>query len=178
MTGADGDDEFDAYLKRRSLLRDHLDGLDEPEPPDELDRIVLKKARQAIRRAPQPRLYRAPRWALPVGLAAVLLLSFAIVLNVSLRPGLQRPRVETFAQATAPNAISAPTATAPPAASTAAKAAAAPMAAPAPGNEAWRSDPAAWLRHIDALRAEGHNDAAEQELRLFRKAYPRYSPSR
>ena len=35
-------------------------------------------------------------------------------------------------------------------------------------------DPQAWLDHIEKMRAVGLSSAAEQELRLFRDAYPAY----
>jgi hypothetical protein len=36
-------------------------------------------------------------------------------------------------------------------------------------------DPKAWLDHIEKMQAGGSNRAAEQELKLFRDAYPTYS---
>jgi hypothetical protein len=35
-------------------------------------------------------------------------------------------------------------------------------------------DPKEWLEHIREVRAEGLEDAADQELKLFRDAYPAY----
>jgi hypothetical protein len=35
-------------------------------------------------------------------------------------------------------------------------------------------DPKAWLDHIEKMQAAGANGAAEQEMKLFRDAYPGY----
>lgn len=81
MTGPDGDNELDAFLARRSLLHRRFAEGDGVEPPAALDHIVLAKARAAIKRPSETPVYRAPQWALPVGLAASVLLVFAVVLN-------------------------------------------------------------------------------------------------
>jgi hypothetical protein len=85
MSDSDQDDEFEAYLKRRVPIDKGLKSLDSLEPPAELDRIVIGKARKAIHGASPLHTYRAPKWALPVGLAATILLSFAILLNLGVR---------------------------------------------------------------------------------------------
>ncbi|HYL19979.1 MAG TPA: hypothetical protein VEV20_14960 [Burkholderiales bacterium] len=38
----------------------------------------------------------------------------------------------------------------------------------------WEHDPAAWLKHIDTLRASGHGDEAKTSFEAFRKRYPDY----
>jgi hypothetical protein len=83
MTDPERDEEFEAYLRRRSALSSHAQFEEKLEPPHDLDDIVLRKARQAIQAPQQLPLYRAPRWALPVTLAATILLCFSIWLNVS-----------------------------------------------------------------------------------------------
>jgi len=55
------------------------------EPPPELDRIVIGNARKAIQGGPPVHLYRAPKWALPMTLATAILISFAILLDLSVR---------------------------------------------------------------------------------------------
>jgi hypothetical protein len=90
MTDPDRDPEFEAYLRRRSVLSGRERAVDNLEPPHDLDDIVLRKARQAIQAPKELPLYRAPRWALPVGIAATILLCLSVALNVSLnshRPG-------------------------------------------------------------------------------------------
>jgi len=84
MSGSERDAEFEAFLRQRSVLSRGQRVARQLEPPEVLDDIVLTQARQAIQSGKQPPLYRAPRWALPVALAATLLLSMSIVLNVSL----------------------------------------------------------------------------------------------
>jgi len=82
MTGPDG--EFDDFLSRRKPVfrRPEEDPL---EPPAELDRIVLRRAREAIETQPEP-AYHGTRWGMPVALAATLLVVFSVFLHL----GVQR----------------------------------------------------------------------------------------
>ena len=112
MSDPDHDDDFEAYLKRRVPI--HKGGSTPPdhlEPPPELDRIIIGNARRAIQGAPPVRLYRAPKWALPVGLAATIVISSVVVLELGLRAKqsvrAQEP-VETELVAEAPSSIAAP----------------------------------------------------------------------
>jgi len=76
------DDEFEAALRaRRRLVPRFETPLDDAaEPSPELDRLVLARARDALRLASPPeRHYRSPRWAVPVGLAATVLLAIGLV---------------------------------------------------------------------------------------------------
>ena len=87
MTDPEQDETFETYLKRRSVLPEALD--DELEPPAALDHRVLEEARKAIRAQAAPdhgkqQIARAPRWAIPVALAATVLLCLSVVLNISL----------------------------------------------------------------------------------------------
>jgi hypothetical protein len=72
------DQEFEDFLQRRRPLfrREVDDGL---EPPAELDRIVLRQARDAIEAERPQRLFRMPRWAAPTAIAATLVLGMSIV---------------------------------------------------------------------------------------------------
>jgi hypothetical protein len=85
MSDSDQDDDFEAYLKRRVPIDKGMKSLDRLEPPAELDRIVIGKARKAIQGGAPLNPYRAPKWALPVGLAATILLSFALLLDLGVR---------------------------------------------------------------------------------------------
>ncbi|HEY3786663.1 MAG TPA: hypothetical protein VGL55_15405 [Steroidobacteraceae bacterium] len=253
MSGAGHEDDFEAYLRERSVLPRRLSTAQRIEPPKDLDALVLGKARQAIHAGPELRLYRAPRWALPVALAATILLSFSIVLNIGLttRPRDQQASSAStaLAPATAPDPAVAPpasqalasrapqskaTATAPlqtpseagpamksgaaatarmapgPSVSAPAGAASALAATPSAGSDSRSAvasadraeqadsparsaplpelqsraatgtpakqvrDPAAWLRHIETLRARGETAEADAELRRFRAAFPDY----
>jgi hypothetical protein len=95
MTDSEHDDEFEAYLKRRVPIDQRMKTVDRLEPPPELDRIIIGKARNAIQNSPQVPLYRAPKWALPVGLAATLLMAFCIVLNLGIRSSRHPPQSVT-----------------------------------------------------------------------------------
>ena len=93
MADSEHDDDFEAYLKRRVPIDQRMKTVDRLEPPPELDRVIIGKARNAIQNSPPVPMYRAPRWALPVGLAATLLIAFAIVLDLGIRSGRRQPAV-------------------------------------------------------------------------------------
>lgn len=82
---ADHDPEFEAFLRRRSPMHRRLSQIDHAEPSDELDRIVLGRARDAIGAPSQQPIYRKSRWAMPLGLAATILIAFTVVLNIDHR---------------------------------------------------------------------------------------------
>ncbi|MFL6604355.1 MAG: hypothetical protein ACJ8R9_23890 [Steroidobacteraceae bacterium] len=107
MTFPETDDEFETYLKRRTVLPNGMSDHDKLEPPKALDASVLKEAREAVHA--HERLSRAPRWARPVALAATILLCLSILLNVSLHT---TPPTANLRQMTASTAdTAAPTAT-------------------------------------------------------------------
>jgi hypothetical protein len=82
MTDPETDEQFEDFLKRRTVLPGGMSVDEKLEPPGALDDIVVKQAREAIKAQPPPN--RAPRWALPVALAATVLLCLSVVLNVRL----------------------------------------------------------------------------------------------
>jgi hypothetical protein len=95
MTGSERDDEFEAYLKRRRRIDRSLKSLDRLEPPAELDRIIIGHAREAIHGPIPVGHFRgsglpAPRWALPMGMAATILLSLSILLDLGMKGAMQR----------------------------------------------------------------------------------------
>jgi hypothetical protein len=168
MTGPDSDGEFDDFLARRSPLHRRLADGDGHEPPAELDRIVLAKAREAIKRPSETPVYRSPQWALPVGLAASVLLTFAVVLNfarLTPQPGM----------ATAPMAANAPAA-APAAESERAHPSGKGSAGPLAGSKAEADAvPAAALASRDALLAK-EAAAPPSALRAEQEAPPSAPP--
>ena len=86
MSAPEYDPEFEAYLRRRVRFDRRLPrSLTHLEPPEELDRIIIGKARAAIQPLPVAPVFRAPRWAAPLAMAASLLVSFALMLDVGLR---------------------------------------------------------------------------------------------
>jgi hypothetical protein len=97
MTEPQSDDEFETFLKRRTVLSNGMSDDDKLEPPKTLDALVLKRAREAVRERRQSN--RAPRWAAPVALAATILLCVSVVLNVSLNTN--RPAGDLRRQAAA-----------------------------------------------------------------------------
>jgi hypothetical protein len=171
MSGPDGDNELEAFLARRSLMHRRFAEGDPSEPPAELDRIVLAKAREAIKRSADTPVYRSPQWAMPVGLAASLLLVFAVVLNF-VHVSNQRPQVAAALRTTAPQEstvsdvreLPAETKIAPAAAPGNAKAEA--YVPPVASNEAQlkRSQPAP----VEQLAKTAPSALAQNERRKFR----------
>ena len=94
MTGSD--DEFEDFLKRRKPVferpRDDLF-----EPPAELDRVVLRQAREAIKSDEPMKVFSAPRWSVPVALAATLVLAFTVVFQAGM-PAKKAPTPEVTVQ--------------------------------------------------------------------------------
>jgi hypothetical protein len=90
MTDSGHIDDFEAYLKRRVPIDRRLALIHRLEPPPELDRIILNRAREAIRGpAPVP-VFRAPKWALPMGLAATILVSLSLLLDLGMRGAIRK----------------------------------------------------------------------------------------
>lgn len=79
----DGAADFEAALRARRRLLPRFETLHDDEPSPELDRQVLARAREALRlESRSERHYRGPRWAVPVALAATVLLSFGLVMQM------------------------------------------------------------------------------------------------
>lgn len=134
MTGPERDDEFEAYLRRRWRIDRRLRSLDRLEPPAELDQIIIGQARQAIQVAPPVPKFRgsghpAPRWALSMGMAATILISLFVLLDLGVRDAIRkdagRPAVLALVHA---HAMSPEAAAAAPAPESAFPASAAPAA--------------------------------------------------
>ena len=164
-----GPDEFDDFVARRKpLFPRPPDGL---EPPAELDRVVLRQAREAIRpESPEP-TYHGTRWGMPVAIAASVLVAATIVLHVGMPKGepVQQVTMQSAAQRTAAEPAAAAPATAP----------AVETAAPAPAQVTpqWRRDTRSWLAQIERLRAEGRIAEAEAEMAEYRKSNRAYAGS-
>ncbi len=227
MTDPEQDEVFEAYLKRRSVLP-ALD--DKLEPPAALDQRVLNQARKAIQPgttavassvgrstagvggagggnstppgATKPPVQRPPRWAVPVALAATLLLCLSVVMNISLNTHRPSPNIERMTAARADVKASAL------ANATAESDAAAGVSAPSPARDAFAAnngerresisgdipshevvlprakvagapaphpaDPKVWLREIQALRVAGKAEQADAEMQRFKAAFPDY----
>jgi hypothetical protein len=187
MTGPEYDAELEAFLKRRSPMHRRLSDSDGSEPSVELDRLVLNRAREAIETPSQP-LFRTSRWALPMGLAAAILIAFTVVLNIEHHEAKvasnASPAAEAAAQTPAPMMASnravaiqdAPAGRPAPAnPQPQAPAAAAPSPPPAAvASTDPHSSPDAWLQEINRLRTAGQTADADRELAAFREAYPKH----
>jgi hypothetical protein len=123
MTGHD--DEFDDFLRRKRPIftRAHEEPL---EPPAELDRLILRQARDAIEQPKPQRVFRAPAWGMPVALAATLVLAFTVILHTANTP--KRVAAEVAIQNVARSVETAPVAAAAPPAAELAEAATVPHA--------------------------------------------------
>lgn len=177
---ADPDRDAGVSKRYRALGRE--------EPPPELDAAILAASRR-----------RHSRWAVPVSIAAVVVLAVGVTLRVQIEESQKAEDV-----ALAPKVMEAP-ASAPPTAAQERRAAAAPAtplaarkleapagvaaeraepAAPASANVvAGRISPAApetpeqWLERIARLREAGKAREADESLAEFRKRYPEYRMS-
>src|ERR1700760_4432549 len=93
MTDPEQDEVFEAYLQRRPVLPAPDDKI---EPPAALDQLVLSQARDAIRPPAAPQ--RPPRWAVPMALAAIVLLCLSIAINISLNTNRPKEVILTEAK--------------------------------------------------------------------------------
>jgi hypothetical protein len=167
MTGSD--DEFEEFLKRRKpVFRQPDDDLFEP--PAELDRVVLRQAREAIKPEEPMRVFSAPRWSMPLALAATLLIAFAVIFKAGMPPGTA-PKAEVTVQSIT-DRVETPAASAVPAE----ESAVAPVVA-AGEVPAWRRDPKAWQVEIQRLRDAGDIARAEAEYAEFKRAQRAYASS-
>ena len=90
------DEEFNDFLKRHKPLFRSPDDLFEP--PAELDRVVLRQAREAIESERPVRVFRNPRWAMPLALAATLVLGFTVIFYAGLPLQQRAPVPEVSVQ--------------------------------------------------------------------------------
>ena len=136
------DDEFEDFLSRRKpLFRPPVDDL---QPPEEVDRVVLRRAREAIEIERPQRAFRGANWGAPLAIAATLLVVFTVVLHFMQPSNKTLPEV-TVQQVAQPVAESS---------------------APA-----WRSDSQRWLAQIEKLRAAGRNAEADAELAAYKREH-------
>ena len=90
ITDSEYHDDFEAYLKRRVSIDRRLALIDRLEPPPELDRIIIRKARAAIQSPAPVAVFKAPRWAVPMGLAATILVSLSMLLDLGMRQAIRQ----------------------------------------------------------------------------------------
>jgi hypothetical protein len=139
------DEEFDDFLSRRKPL--FRRPVDELQPPEELDRVVLRRAREAIEIERPQRAFRGGNWGAPLAIAATLLVVFTLVLHF-MQP-THRAIPEVSVQQVAQPAEAADSAAAP----------------------AWRGDSKLWLAQIEKLRAEGRVAEADAELAAYKREH-------
>jgi hypothetical protein len=159
MTGPD--DEFADFLSRRKPLfrrgSEQVFG-----PPEEIDRIVLRQAREAIESDRPQRVFRGMHWGAPLAIAATLLVTVGVVMHATLPE--KTPAAELGVQRTA-QPLEAP----------AAVSSAAGDAVPATAKPAWRRDAQSWLAHIERLRTEGRGAEADAEMAEYKRAHRAYA---
>jgi hypothetical protein len=101
-----GHDDFEAYLEQGVPLLPRISTLDRLEPPAELDRLVISEARHAIQASAPAPTFRIAKWALPVGLAATLIVSFSIMLDLGVRAKREKDAKEAPVAYTSPGVVS------------------------------------------------------------------------
>jgi hypothetical protein len=189
------DDQFEDFLRQRKpVFRPPEDPF---EPPAEIDRIVLRQAREAIQAERPMRMFSGPRWAAPLALAATLVLAVAVVFQVG-TPRKQEPLAEVTVQNAAqrvdyPAAPVAPADIAPEARADdsagagdtsseavvqLSKSRAVTGEAASPTSSArtvaapeWRRDSQTWLAEIDRLRNAGDTTRANAELEEYKRQH-------
>ena len=92
-------DDIDALLARREPLFRRTSTAAPLEPPAEIDRIVLARARAALRdtrsdEASRPTFFTLRPWVMPLGLAATLVFALAVVVRLGPDAGAPSPRAE------------------------------------------------------------------------------------
>jgi hypothetical protein len=187
MSGAD--DEFEDFLTRRKVVFERPKE-DLFEPPAELDRVVLRQAREAIEPAEPMRVFSAPRWTMPIALAATLVLAFTIIFQAGRPQATPEVTVQNVTDlADTPKAEAVPPAPTPPTARSAVVEATsrehgvagiatdgAPAAAPAAAEiPAWRRDTKSWLAEIERLRSAGDTARADAEFAEYRRQQRAYA---
>jgi hypothetical protein len=176
MAGAD--DDFEEFLKRRKPVFHRPD--DEMfEPPAELDRVVLRQAREAIKPEEPMRVFSAPRWSMPIALAATLLLAFTVIFQAGMPPKSE-PKPEVIVQNVSDRVEAPVPAAAPPApargmATSSVETASVPVVASEV--PAWRRDPKSWQAEIQRLRDAGDVARADAEYAEFKRQQRAYASS-
>lgn len=95
------DQELDSYLAGSSRLSARYRAASRETPAPELDRAVLEHARAAVRTptaTPQPRRSWQQRWAVPVGIAATLLVGIDLAWRVADQSQAEQTLAESAAQ--------------------------------------------------------------------------------
>jgi hypothetical protein len=178
VTGPDNerpDSEFDDLLQRRRPLfrRDLDDGL---EPPAELDRIVLRQARDAIESDRPLRMFKMSQWAAPTAIAATLVLGLSIVFKAGMDSKTKIPEV-TIESAAQRQEAPADTFSPPPPPPAPVASAPAEREAVVADNTPWRRDARTWQAEIQRLRSTGDVARAEAEQAEFNRHQRAYAAS-
>lgn len=175
MSGPDEhpDQDFEDLLKRhRPLFRRDLD--DGLEPPAELDRVVLRQARDAIESDRPLRMFKMSQWAAPTAIAATLVLGLSIVFKAGMDSGTKIPEVtvESTAQRHDPAEAASPSPPPPAPASTTGDSS--PVVA---DSTPWRRDARSWQAEIQRLRSVGDVARADAEQAEFNREQRAYAGS-
>jgi hypothetical protein len=156
-----GDEEFDDFLARRKPLFQRP-ATHELEPPEAVDRLVLRQAREAIRPSKHLHEIRGPGWGMPLALAATVLVTVTIVLNVMVPKKVDHAGADIHQVAQRVD----------PPAPVAAEQSAAAKTSSSPD---WRRDAQSWLAEIDKLRAQGKNAEADAEMAEYKRQHRAYA---
>ncbi len=164
------DDQWE-YAKLSELYRQTQDLT----PPQHLDARVLAAAGEAVSpKKPVLLRLRPRRWAVPVSLAATMVLGIGLLLQMeSQQMADPVPMLETLPEADPMQIVPAGSVqkqmAAPPL-----RAQTAPRMKPALPEPSSTRFPEQWLQEIEELREQGRNAEAEASLKEFRRQYPDY----
>ncbi len=165
------DDEFERALRTRRRLVPALDDDHAGEPSAELDRLVIERARQALREPqPQevPKVFPLLNWGVPLALAATLVLSFTLVMQMDSQDAVAPAARPATATTAAPALQEAPAALADAAGPTAAAAAESAV----PSRERRESNAARADLAVRAAAGAGAKSATEADSRRYEVRTP------
>ena len=154
-------------------LGERYRALGREEPPAEIDASILAASRRAAQS-------RRRRWVLPLSIAAVIVLSVSVTLQLQHERADLAGRIEAPAEAGKAAAPAAPAAAdnvmRPPALERKMEESpAAPAAQPERRlRQSAEASPEQWLARIAELRRQGRDDEAERQLAEFRRRFPDY----
>jgi hypothetical protein len=81
LAGDEGDESFEVYLQRGSVVSESYRALEHEQPPGQLDASVLGQAQAALQERSTRKYRQWKKWTVPVALAASTVIAVSIVLE-------------------------------------------------------------------------------------------------
>jgi len=103
--GKSGEDDFDEYLAGHSPVSKNYEGLGDEGPSPQLDARILAEAERPTKVRPPLLRSKTATWTVPLAIAATIMLSFSLVMNIvneTEKPPLSRSNSAEVARRRAP----------------------------------------------------------------------------